>query len=769
MTSLLDYALYYAKRGWRVLPLHNVLEDGRCSCRQDCGKNHSKHPRINDWPTEATTNEDIIREWWTFWPNANVGIAMGVDSNLLGIDIDVKTCPGDQEFTKLENKHGVVGDLPIVRTPTGGYHLYFTCPRFFKNGTNVVPGVDVRAEGGLLVAPPSITPKGSYTWATELEAEPIPPPQWLIDLLTEHHKGKPEIPDIVREGGRNDVMTSIAGAIRRRGLCREAIEAALIAENKKRCNPPLPDREIKIIARSIARYEADDPILAKVGVKEEPWDTPKPFNAHTLPLFPVETLPAWLQNFCRGMARETQTPIDLPAMFALTILSATVAKKYRVHLQHGWYQPLNVYNIVVMRSGGGKSPVFSEALKPLGDYEQKLCSENKLEIEHQNIEIQIKEAEREKLIKDHTKAGNDVEKGMLHGRIQELTLELVNLERLTKPQLVAEDVTAEALTSAIFRNSGRIAVLSDEGDGVLENMSGRYSKNGSPNFDIYLKGHSGEPLRVDRIGRPAEYIQSPALTVGLGVQPSVLQGMWLKPGFSGKGLLARFWYFIPPDKLGNRNQRIETISDSFKHVFYCNIIKMLQEEWDGELNRDTFECHPRVLRLTKEAHELWLQFCEWIEPQLQPMGRLGELSDWGGKFAGITGRYAALLHLADFVHDFEDAHRSRVSIQTMERSIALSKYALEHSLAAFAEMRTDTVTADAKKIINGIKKYRWMDFTRTDVIVKLNFRSNILDNALSLLMDYQYIREAGEEQERRKGRPARKYVVNPSLFEESLQ
>ena len=98
---------------------------------------------------------------------------------------------------------------------------------------------------------------------------------------------------------------------------------------------------------------------------------------------------------------------------------------------------------------------------------------------------------------------------------------------------------------------GRIALLSPEGD-VFDQMAGRYNQSAGPNLGVYLKGHAGDLLKVDRRGRPPEYVERPCLTIGLAVQPEVLQGLAGRPGFGGRGLLARFLYSLPQSLVGRR-------------------------------------------------------------------------------------------------------------------------------------------------------------------------------------------------------------------------
>ena len=94
----------------------------------------------------------------------------------------------------------------------------------------------------------------------------------------------------------------------------------------------------------------------------------------------------------------------------------------------------------------------------------------------------------------------------------------------------------------LAEQGGRIASMSPEG-GVFDLMAGLYSKSGMPQFGVYLMGHAGDDLRVDRISRKGEHVKRPALTMGLAIQPTVLEGLLENSAFRGRGLLARFPLF----------------------------------------------------------------------------------------------------------------------------------------------------------------------------------------------------------------------------------
>jgi hypothetical protein len=168
MLNTLQAALDYAGRGFSVIP-----------CRPD------KKPFISwtDYQKRRATGEEI-REWWGKWPGAMIGIVCGEISGLFVVDCDTEA--GYEAIQKLIPDSLIV---PIARTPRGGWHLWFIYPMGSKItiGAGVMPGVDIRGEGGFVVAPPSINGDGKgYTWQEGLslgEVEPAPLPSALLSAL----------------------------------------------------------------------------------------------------------------------------------------------------------------------------------------------------------------------------------------------------------------------------------------------------------------------------------------------------------------------------------------------------------------------------------------------------------------------------------------------------------------------------------------------------------------------------------------------------------
>jgi putative DNA primase/helicase len=228
-------AVEYRRRGWSPIPI----------------KERSKEPNLLElrpYLTRRATKEELDTWRWT-----GVGIVTGGLSGVLVLDVDGPE--GEAELQK--HGHPVT---PMVRTARGGLHLYFRHPEHHvRTGIRVASGLDVKASGGYVVAPPSMGPNGrAYEWIiSPEEAELADPPEWLLSLLErERPKGPaPKVGVRIPSGQRNNALTRLAGTMRRPGMSETAILAALLEENERRCQPPLPRAEVEKIATSIGRYE----------------------------------------------------------------------------------------------------------------------------------------------------------------------------------------------------------------------------------------------------------------------------------------------------------------------------------------------------------------------------------------------------------------------------------------------------------------------------------------------------------------------------------
>lgn len=165
--TMLEHALRYAAQGWAILPLHGIF-DGRCTCGNPDCRSPGKHPLINGGCHAATTDPQTIEQWWRTHPAANIGIATGKVSGLIVVDVDAgegKT--GFESLAALEQRHAELPESLRVRTGSGGLHIYLAAPQVeIRNSAGyLASNIDIRGEGGLVVAPPSRHLSGNlYSW-----------------------------------------------------------------------------------------------------------------------------------------------------------------------------------------------------------------------------------------------------------------------------------------------------------------------------------------------------------------------------------------------------------------------------------------------------------------------------------------------------------------------------------------------------------------------------------------------------------------------------
>lgn len=255
----LAFALYYAvKLGWPVFPVHYPVNDS-CSCDSSSCTSIGKHPMVK-WKEMATTDSKVIKKWWQRYPKANIGIVTGARSGLFVLDIDPPK-GGKASLQKLENDHGKIKTLS-ARTGGKGRHYYFQCKNTeMGNKTGILAGVDIRCNGGYIVASPSLHVSGrKYQWrgVKKPSLEQLAClPKWLLKLTQTSVKKTFDNQNLlagIPEGKRNNTLASIAGSLRNKGFGEKTIYTVLEEINSTECNPPLDEEEVKKIATSYSKY-----------------------------------------------------------------------------------------------------------------------------------------------------------------------------------------------------------------------------------------------------------------------------------------------------------------------------------------------------------------------------------------------------------------------------------------------------------------------------------------------------------------------------------
>lgn len=493
------------------------------------------------------------------------------------------------------------------------------------------------------------------------------------------------------------------------------------------------------------------------------WPAPAPFYEAQLPVFPVSALPDWQREFVEAEATATQTPLDLAAMLSLAVLAGACAKKVAVQVRSGFVEAVNLYCVISLPSANRKSRVFRDMVEPMEAREAEEARIAAPEIARAYANYKVLERVLNRKQDAAAKARDSGERTRLSEEAAELAAELAEVKLPIPPRLLADDTTPERLQTLLRDHGGRMAIMSAEGD-IFDAMAGRYSSNAAPNLAVYLKGHSGDTLRVDRTGRPAEFIKDPALTLGITVQPETISGLADKPGFRGRGLLARILFALPASTVGHRRVDAEPVPGDIRNRYNANVTSLLAIplQFDEHGN-----AAPHRLELDGKAQAELSAFMQWLEPQLGSLGELGFISDWAGKLSGAIARIAGLLHMAEHARDHEP-WATPVTERTLDAAIRIGEYLIPHAKAAFSEMGAAPTVERARDILEWLKKTGKPAFSKRELFNARRGRfrtAKDLDEPLDLLVEHGYIRERDSDRLAGPGRkPSRNYDVNPALI-----
>lgn len=254
-------ALMYASWGWAVIP---VVEN-------------SKTPATIHGVHDATTDPFRINTWWDQNPEYNIGIAAGEKSGIIVYDIDPRN-GGDITWPDFIEEYGGdhLFDAPMQITGGRGSHWIAKYTNQVKS-CKLLEGVDVLSDGRYFIAYPSVVNGNAYEWEADSDPQsgdvaPFEiPPKWVA--FSNAVRGN--LSDSVKSGGdlidgsRNHSLTSLGGYLRSGGMGEQEILAALLATNDLRCHPPLSEKEVERIAKSVSRYTADSDILRDRSLGEQ--------------------------------------------------------------------------------------------------------------------------------------------------------------------------------------------------------------------------------------------------------------------------------------------------------------------------------------------------------------------------------------------------------------------------------------------------------------------------------------------------------------------
>ena len=260
-TALADAAVKYASMGFAVLPL----------------KPRGKEPNTAHGVKDATADVAQVKAWWARRPNDNIGLAMGAASGgIVAIDIDVDEDAGKDGYDTLrtwENAHGELPETATSITGRGGYHMLYRM-QGVGNSVGRDSAVDIRSDGGFIVAPPSIHPNGvAYTW--EFDPEEFPPADaddnvkaFVASVQPAKAEGgeRMSVKDGATKGSRNDTLYRMACSLQAQEWDDDAIRHTVRSYNDTRCEPPLPQAEVdRLLESALSKPKGRSSTLAVRG------------------------------------------------------------------------------------------------------------------------------------------------------------------------------------------------------------------------------------------------------------------------------------------------------------------------------------------------------------------------------------------------------------------------------------------------------------------------------------------------------------------------
>lgn len=761
--TLAEAAEFYAAKGLKILALaeKDKRPDGRVC------PNGFKN---------ATNDLTKIKSAWAQQPHLNIGIVTGKENGIVVVDIDGNE--GKTTWSNLIKQHAYKSQTLKITTGKG-CHLYFKYPAALsvvKNRVRFVDGIDIRADGGYIVAAPSVHPSGrKYKVARPvdfLELEELP--DWLLKLILGNNSALEMEPTGVnsagqklpmdvenalavlsatKEGSRHNTLIKqanlIAGKCQQKGLDEATVKELILQATLK---TGLPEKEIIQCINNAFNNVAENRVktayefrnayfdeYAPVASENDllPWEKPILEKSLETRQIPEKFLPNRFKNVLTGLASALQVDLGLTLVTALSVVSACVQGHVKVAVSSSWVIPVNLYIIGIAESGERKSGIIKFLSKPILDWDKKqmLATQDKiLELQIQN---EMKMARYKKLIGQDV-LSNDEKK------------EAVELKKaISEPQLetshvIVNDATPEALVKYLASNDGCGAIITDEG-GLFETLAGLYSKN-QANTDLMLKAWDGTVYSQIRVGRNDCYIESPLLTFGILAQPVVIKKMMEKDAFIGNGFKERFIFYQPESKLGSRNSNPPDMTEEQKNCFSAIMSELFSLRESGR---------SIVLTLSEEVHTERQKLNEKVE-MLFKKGVGKKYPAFVSKLQEKIIRIAALYHLID-----KGINDTTIDIDDFRKACALGNIFLGHFHKIMSSNDASEEQKLEREVVSWILRQNSTQFKKRDLTYafKDKCKAKDLNPILNRLIDKHIINIPVKY-----GNNTLMYNVNPALF-----
>lgn len=470
-------------------------------------------------------------------------------------------------------------------------------------------------------------------------------------------------------------------------------------------------------------------------------------------IFPVYALPKLMGQYVCAVAESTQTDPGMIGTAVLSALSGALGGFVQVQVKPDYFEPTNIWTVSVAPPGERKSAVVRAATGPLYDAERDLANEMAPVISERQTQQEIAEKAAERAKRDAGNAPDFEKRVKLTADATTLAAQAQAMKVEAMPRIVGDDATIEALVSHLAEQRGRFALISAEG-GFFTTLAGRYSAQ--TDISPVLSAHAGDRIRVDRKGRASEFVDDPALTVGIMVQPGILSAATGNSTFVDSGLMARFMYAWPPSQVGKRNVDPEPVPGALAKQYHDALYSLAYE---------ARKCGTtRTLTLSPEAQGARLAYAQQVEDELAPGGALSHMQGWASKAVGAAVRMAGLIHASTSDTDV-------VPGDAMDSAILLMRYYTAHATKVFDGLSAGaTDRALARQVMELVRRREMKEFGLRDLLAVANRgllpNSEAANPVLDMLVEFGWLFRMEPKRKAGPGRPpAPRYRVHPSVWE----
>lgn len=657
---LLEAALELAAAGFSVFPLMP----------------RQKVPMTKNGVKDATIDESVIRSHWGRTAYANIGVAVGRVSGIVGIDIDFKDgC--DPKFPE---------KLPptvMVKTPTGGLHAYFKYPPAgIKNGLKLEKGATVRADGYYFVAVPSIHPetKTAYEYAGRglADGEIAELPEWILNFSESvvSEKKPFEVPLTVGVGERNEMFWKLACSLRGKGFSEAAVIAGLVSLNE-RTNPQVPMNEIEDFARRACAYKTnkeketrervefgkcassfshdankptDQSVQENMGGGGEVGDSEEEKEAPA-PIFPIASLGKKIESAARVITEQVGAPLEMVCSSMLAGAALCVQQFYNIEA-FGSQRPISLFFVTIAESGERKSTVDKIVLS-----------------EHYKWR-----KEKEKIYQDEkSRYISDLEEWKNNQHSKDASKPKYPKPTMPKaPVLFMSEPTVEGIFYCLKFHRDSIGLFADEGGAFLggHSMKQENTKATLAKLNQLWDGSPIDRIRKGKDDGEIDVLYGKRVSAHLMLQSKLADELFNNEYAKSQGFLARCLTCQPKSTVGER-KFVYTIPIPEEMSEYNKTVRMFLESRPVE--------NPVVLIPTTEALKLIESFYYEVEPKQKYGMGLSTVRDFASKAIEHCIRIAAVLE------SFENPASVSIAAETMARAIEIGKFYLSGQVRTTAK------------------------------------------------------------------------------------